>query len=390
MATKYALLSLPLEAFDSSDKDDALASLRSIIPDLGTVLPCHIPSFKIGTLDALVQQADDLAKMESTCSGVVSKVAESLKSLLGGDEAKIAQHKKVNEKPTDQYITNFVWNKVLYRPDKPLAELVGTLEKELGSLDNDIKTKINQYTSVKTSLASLERQRNGNLSTKSLSAVVDPDILVQGSEYLESHLIAVPKISKKDFLRDYETLAQFVVPRSALEISQDDEFVLFSVVTFRKASSEFLQKCREHKWIPRQYRYIEGGMEEEQRELDRVVQEEKRAWAEAMRMAVTGWSESLQIWLHILALRVFVEAVLRYGLPLDYITSIIKTTPKVSKKMKTALDSSFSYLGGNAIRRDKRGNVADDTALASEIAAAGLGSTAGEYTAYVYYELEVP
>ncbi|PKS11847.1 hypothetical protein jhhlp_001141 [Lomentospora prolificans] len=390
MATKYILLSLPLEAFDSSDKEDAIASLRSMTPDLGSVIPYHIPSFKIGTLDALVQQADDLAKMESTCVGVVSKVSESLKSLLGGDEGKIAQHKKVNEKPTDQYITNFVWNKVLYRPDKPLAELVDALQKELGSLDNDIKTKTNQYTSVKTNLASLERQRNGNLSTKSLTSVVHPDILIQGSEYLESHLIAVPKMSKKDFLRDYETLVQFVVPRSAIEITQDDEFVLYAVVTFRKHSTEFLQKCREHKWIPRQYRHVDGGMEEEQRELDRVVQEEKRAWAEAMRMAVTGWSESVQIWLHILSLRVFVEAVLRYGLPLDYVTSIIKTTPKASKKVKATLDSSFSYLGGNAISRDKRGNVADDTALASEMAATGLGSSSNEYTAYVYYELEVP
>ena len=97
MATKYILLSLPLEAFDSSDKEDAIASLRSMTPDLGSVIPYHIPSFKIGTLDALVQQADDLAKMESTCVGVVSKVSESLKSLLGGDEGKIAQHKKVNE-----------------------------------------------------------------------------------------------------------------------------------------------------------------------------------------------------------------------------------------------------------------------------------------------------
>lgn len=167
-------------------------------------------------------------------------------------------------------------------------------------------------------------QNSGNLSTKSLSSVVNPTLLVQGSEYLESHLLAVPNVSKKDFLRDYESLVQFVVPRSAQEVSHDDEFTLYAVVTFKKYSAEFLQRCREHKWIPRPYRYIEGGMKEEQRQLDHVVQEEKKAWAEAMRMAVTGWSESVQIWLHVMSLRVFVEAVLRYGLPLDYITGMIK------------------------------------------------------------------
>src|SRR5690606_18713785 len=99
MAAKSVFLSLPLDAFASSDKDEALSSLKAIVSDSGSALPYNIPNFKIGTLDALVQQADDLGKMEGACAGVVSKVADSLRSLLGGDEDKIAQHKKVNDGP---------------------------------------------------------------------------------------------------------------------------------------------------------------------------------------------------------------------------------------------------------------------------------------------------
>lgn len=390
MAAKYVFLSLPLDAFDSSDKDEVLSSLKAIVSDSGSALPYNIPNFKIGTLDALVQQADDLGKMEGACAGVVSKVADSLRSLLGGDEDKIAQHKKVNDASTDQYVSSFKWNKVIYRPDKPLAELVGMLQKDMVSVDNDIKSKVNQYNATKTNLTALERQRTGNLSTKSLASVVDPAVLVQGSEYLESHLIAVPKASRKEFLQSYERLAELVVPRSSTQVAEDDEFVLFSVVTFQKTSADFLTKCREQKWIPRQLKGIEGGEENEQRQLDRAVQEEKKAWAEAIRMVVTGWSEIVQVWLHIITLRVFVEAVLRYGLPLDYVNSIIKTTPKTIKKVKTTLDSNYSYLGGNAVSRDKRGNVADDAALAAEMAAAGLSSSGSEYAAYVYYEVDIP
>lgn len=98
MSTKYALISLPLGIFDSSDKEDALASLSSTIPpENGNVRPFNIPDFKIGTLDALVQQADDLAKLDSTCQAVVAKVADSLRSILDGDEDKIAQQKMVND-----------------------------------------------------------------------------------------------------------------------------------------------------------------------------------------------------------------------------------------------------------------------------------------------------
>jgi V-type H+-transporting ATPase subunit C len=69
-----------------------------------------------------------------------------------------------------------------------------------------------------------------------------------------------------------------------------------------------------------------------------------------------------------------------------------QTTPKLSGKVKTALDSKFSHLGGNAFGRDKQGRATkDDAAMSSEMAAAGLGTGEGnEYTAYVYYEVELP
>lgn len=98
MSTKYALVSLPLGIFDSGDKDDAINSLSATISaENGSVRPFNIPDFKIGTLDALVQQADDLTKLESTCQAVVAKVADSLKSILDGDEDKISQQKMVND-----------------------------------------------------------------------------------------------------------------------------------------------------------------------------------------------------------------------------------------------------------------------------------------------------
>ena len=56
------------------------------------------------------------------------------------------------------------------------------------------------------------------------------------------------------------------------------------------------------------------------------------------------------------------------------------------------MDSAYSYLGGNAFGRDKKGRVTkDDSALSSEMSAAcvGGGGEGGEYTAFVYYEFEI-
>jgi V-type H+-transporting ATPase subunit C len=96
--TKYLLISLPTSISPANDQDEALTILQSTIStDNGTVFPFKIPEFKIGTLDALVQQADDLAKLDNACQGVVTKIGDSLRNILEGDEAKVAQQKTVND-----------------------------------------------------------------------------------------------------------------------------------------------------------------------------------------------------------------------------------------------------------------------------------------------------
>jgi V-type H+-transporting ATPase subunit C len=158
-----------------------------------------------------------------------------------------------------------------------------------------------------------------------LASVVPPSLLVRDSEYLETHLIAVPNPQAKDFLKSYETLIEhWVVPRSATQVDSDKEYTLFTVTTFQKYSQEFIHKVREKKWTPRDFKYKEGGEEEEKKELKKAEAEERRLWGETLRLARTSYSEAVEDWIHVLALRVFVETVLRYGLPLSFVCGIAK------------------------------------------------------------------
>ncbi|KAF2003211.1 ATPase, V1 complex, subunit C [Amniculicola lignicola CBS 123094] len=388
--TKYLLVSLPTSITPSSHPDEALTALRSTVTtNCGTTYPFAIPTFKIGTLDALVQQADDLAKLDAACDGVVGKVGDSLKAILDGDEDKVQQQKTINDKPVDQYLRTFQWNKVKYRADKSIKELIDSLQKEIAGIDNDVKAKFTQYNSVKTNLAASQRKQTGNLATKSLATIVKPSQLIQDSEYLDTHLIAVPNMVVKDFYKTYESLTSMVVPRSAVQIAADDEFTLFSVVVFKKFSADFVHKVREKRWTPRDYKYKEGGKEEEAKEVEQLEKDAQKLWGEALRQGRTGYSESAMIWIHVLALRVFVETVLRYGLPLDFVCGLVQTTEKLAKTAKTNLDSAYSYLGGNAFGRDSKGRIKkDDQAMSNELQTTGhLGDQ--EYSPYVYYDFEI-
>lgn len=97
-ASKYLLVSLPQSISPSNDRDEALTALRaSVSTDYGITVPFPVPTFKIGTLDALVQQADELTKLCSDCELVTGKVGDSLASVLEGDQDKIAQQKVIND-----------------------------------------------------------------------------------------------------------------------------------------------------------------------------------------------------------------------------------------------------------------------------------------------------
>ena len=125
-------------------------------------------------------------------------------------------------------------------------------------------------------------------------------------------------------MKSYETIAPMVVPRSCNGVASDEEYTLYTVTTFKKHSPEFIHKARERKWIPRDFKVKEGGAQEEKKELDRVSGEEKRVWGETLRLGRTGWSEGVMVWVHVLVLRVFVETVLRYGLPLDFVGALVR------------------------------------------------------------------
>ncbi len=76
---------------------------------------------------------------------------------------------------------------------------------------------------------------------------------------------------------------------------------------------------------------------------------------------------------------------------LEWTLLTIQTTPKLAKKARFSLDNAYSYLGGNALGRDKKGRVTkDDSAMSNDLAAAGHGGgEGGDYSAYVFYELQI-
>ncbi|RKP12079.1 lysosomal H+-transporting ATPase 42kDa, V1 subunit C1, partial [Piptocephalis cylindrospora] len=191
----------------------------------------------------------------------------------------------------------------------------------------------------------LQRKQAGNLSVRDLSEVVRKDNCLLGSEYLRTVFVAVPKTLYKDFLASYETITSMVVPRSAEKVAEDAEYGLFGVTIFQRALADFTSKCREERYTVRDFIW-----DEEQMEKDRAAIVESTSAQETMQLQLSEWvkasfGDAFVAWIHLKALRVYVESVLRYGLPADFCCATIMPKPKFEAKTLLKLDKNYANLG---------------------------------------------
>ncbi|KAI8813762.1 hypothetical protein BJ742DRAFT_746656 [Cladochytrium replicatum] len=382
--TTFWLLSVPADPTKQDTVNKLKDKIASKTNDFAEIFPFALPDFKIGTLDQLVVLSDDLAKLDATFESLAIKISENLRQLLNDDINQWKSNLAVNDRSIDQYLRNFQWNSMKYRSDKSLRELTDMITQEVNSIDALTKNKMQNYGQVRTQLQAMQRKQTGNLAVRSLNDIVKKEHLVLDSEYLTTLLVAIPRNLEKDWIQTYELLTQMVVPRSSAKIAEDDDCALYTVTLFQRVVEEFSHKARENKFVVRDFKWDEAAMKQEKRQLAEIDASEKELWSTVLRLCKTNFGEVFSCWLHIKALRVYVESVLRYGLPPDFQAMLIKPKPKVEQKARDALNAHYAKLAGSADRKDKKGGSLQEEQLDENLQLL-LGDK--DYTPFVFYNL---
>lgn len=174
-----------------------------------------------------------------------------------------------------------------------------------------------------------------------------------------------------------------VVPRSSSKIASDDEYTLYSVTIFKKVKDEFIHKCRENKFLAREFNFDDSALEQQNTDLDHAAAEEKELWTDLLRLSRTNFSEAYQVLVHFKVVRLFVESVLRYGLPAEYSALIIRPDPKTSLKTLKAISAYFDFLNpAERAKNPKKGSSGND-----EVAGEWGAVMDQEYFDFVLFEV---
>ncbi|XP_067632393.1 V-type proton ATPase subunit C isoform X2 [Eurosta solidaginis] len=280
------------------------------------------------------------------------------------------------------YITRFQWDMAKYPIKQSLRNIADIISKQIGQIDADLKTKSTAYNSLKGNLQNLEKKQTGSLLTRNLADLVRKEHFILDSEYLTTLLVIVPKILANDWLANYEKITDMIVPRSSQMITQDTDYCLFNVTLFKKVVEEFKLHARERKFIVRDFVYNEEELAAGKNEITKLITDKKKQFGPLVRWLKVNFSEAFCAVVHVKALRVFVESVLRYGLPVNFQAILIEPNKKSVKRLRECLNQLYGHLDGAS--SGGQGNSSMDN-----VDIPGLGFGQSEYYPYVFYKLNV-
>ncbi|OWK10542.1 hypothetical protein Celaphus_00005295 [Cervus elaphus hippelaphus] len=284
-------------------------------------------------------------------------MAQSVVEVMEDAKGKVQENLLANGVDLTSFVTHFEWDMAKYPAKQPLVSVVDTLAKQLAQIETDLKSRTAAYNTLKTNLENLEKKSMGNLFTRTLSDIVSKEDFVLDSEYLITLLVIVPKL-----------------------IAEDKEGGLFTVTLFRKVIDDFKTKAKENKFTVREFYYDEKEIKREREEMTRLLSDKKQQYGPLLRWLKVNFSEAFIAWIHIKALRVFVESVLRYGLPVNFQAVLLQPHKKsCTKRLREVLNSVFRHLD----------EVAAASILDASVEIPGLQLSTQDYFPYVYFHIDL-
>ena len=307
-----------------------------------------VPPFKVGTLDSLMECSDDLAKLDPQFEGTVLKLVALMEEASGKSRAEITNVRisSTQEVTTDGYLKHFQWNGAQYDTKESIRALIDRIAQVAVSAEERVRGLLTDYTETRNRLQAASRKGQGSWAVRPMREVVSEWSRTTGqqplnTEFLVTLFVAVPVAMKRDWAEGYWLLNEFVCPGSAAVLAEDKEFSLNSVVVFKKVADDFKLACRKRKFVVRDLSTEDDLSAVEFRELQVKADKEKNA---LLALLAQQYSQCYVAWIHVKTLRLFVECMLKYGLPPRFVGVIIVVDEKKEHDIRKRLSQVFPDL----------------------------------------------
>jgi len=371
----------------------------------------EVPSLTVGTLDTLMTLSDELVKTDQIVEGIVRKIEKTAMELSERTKADLS----VGGVPATRYIQQFAWDSAKYPNRRPLKDLVSLITSGAVAVEAELKQLTASYGDKQVALQEAQKRKGGNLMVADLNDHLTDEIMsrteVLDTEYLKTVFVAIAKSMQENFeaniykmgsdlvgyggpdwSRDptnlgnpvnfgakvdrHKVRGSPVVPGSLKHIHSDHESMLYTVTILKSQYeagyyengefqqgtkvdfySEFTKTCKDKRFIVRDFTWDPTRASKTENLLEQLQVEVDGMKSALMRWCKTHYGDAYVAWMHIKVIRVFVESVLRYGLPVDFTAVLYKVQGSKEPDLIKALDKA---LGVPTTKDDDEDDAGDE------------------------------
>lgn len=366
----------------------------------------EVPSLMVGTLDSLMTMSDELGKTDSIVEQTVRKIEKTAAELAEGKPVDLS----VGGVPASRYVQQFAWDSAKYPNRRPLKELVSLITAGAVAVEEELKQLTQSFGEKAVALQEIKRRKGGNMLSADWNDVLNEQMMrkiqIIDSEYLKTVFVAIPMSVQEafektvyslgsdiagyggpDWSRDssqlgepvafgsdvdrHKTRGSPVVPGSLQLVHKDEDSILYALTVlkgqyesgyyengeFHQGTkidflTEFAKICREKRYVHREFTW-----DPSQASKSLIAHEQMQVEVDGMNSALLRWcknhyGDAFVAWTHIKVIRVFVESVLRYGLPVDFTAVLYKVHPGKDAELIAALDKHLGNTKKDADDED--------------------------------------
>lgn len=175
-------------------------------------------------------------------------------------------------------------------------------------------------------------------------------------------------------------LCENVVPGSAKSLVAEDDFVLYRIVIFKKGEENIKKLLRQERFTVRQFKYDPEEVSAAKRRKKGLQEKRNKAWNAVLKWCKVYFERIFKMWIHVKALRCFVETILRYGLPPNFQAYLIEIKPKQLEKLRASLKRLYANLDSS---------LADEDTSQDTIVTSGMAGLSDDFYPYVSLDLNL-
>jgi len=237
-----------------------------------------------------------------------------------------------SEKWAETDITQFRWDDTKYPYSESAKTLSNRIFKDIQQIETRLRDLMSKYQQTLRQISIENKKEGGSLLTRKLDKIIEDESILMDSEYMQSIFVVILKGQHKEFMKNYQTLCDYVVPESDILVKTDDDFELHRVIIFKKYLDDFKNGCREKHYNVREFVRDIEDVEISKNNLEEQVASQKSSLT---RYCEANFKHVLHAWFHIKILRLFSDSVLHYGLPTKYDLVVLKIKKDTKKMMKS-------------------------------------------------------